>query len=109
MICCISRPRVTIKGHDLCAITMSADPRISAAQLKAARAFLSLTAQELADGCGVGVATIRRAETGQAEVEMSAATQAKVLDFLRSRGVVLTWLAGGGEGVTYIPVRQLSR
>lgn len=76
--------------------------RLSAAQLKASRAFLELTAQELAEGAGVGVATIRRAEAGQA-IEMSSAIQQKILSFLAARGVTITWIAGGGEGVTYRP------
>lgn len=79
--------------------------RISAAQLKAARAFLGVTAQQLAAGSGVGVATIKRAELAESGIEMSAGTTERLLRYLGENGVTLSWSATGGESVSFEPVR----
>ena len=72
---------------------------MTGAQLRAARALLGWTAQQLADASGVGVATIRRTETVDGEVKMIAANVAAIARSLEAAGVDLIDPNGGGAGV----------
>ena len=72
---------------------------LTGAQLRAARAILGWTAQQLADVSGVGIATIRRTETADGPVKMINATAAAIVRALEQAGVDLIEPNGGGEGV----------
>jgi transcriptional regulator with XRE-family HTH domain len=68
---------------------MESDNRklITGAQLRAARALLNMSAQELADGTSLGVATIRRAEASDGDVAMTKANAERIVQFLAACGV----------------------
>lgn len=63
----------------------------SAQQIVAARALLGLNQQELADGAGVSLSTIRRFEATAAEPEMLStmrfSTMIAIVEFFTSHGV----------------------
>jgi transcriptional regulator with XRE-family HTH domain len=72
---------------------------MTGAQLRAARALLGWTAQQLADASGVGVATIRRTEGADGTVRMITANVAAIERALEAAGVELIKPNGGGVGV----------
>ena len=63
-------------------------------QIRAARAFLRLTIQDLADASGVSAATIMRAEKMDGPSSMTRANQAALRRALEDAGVV--FLPDGG-------------
>lgn len=73
---------------------------LSVEQCRAGRALLDWSAERLAEVAGIGVATVRRFESGQA---VNAGSIEKMADALRLVGVVLLddgdVSAGGGRGV----------
>ena len=72
---------------------------ISSAQLRAARALLRWSAQELANASKVGVATIRRVEVIEGEIPVTSANEAALRKALEAAGVVFIDENGGGPGV----------
>ena len=72
---------------------------ISSAQLRAARALLRWSAQELADASKVAVSTIRRVEVMEGEIPVTAANEAALRKALEAAGVEFTEENGGGPGV----------
>lgn len=70
---------------------------INSAQIRAARAMLRITAQELADAAGVGVATVRRAESDEG-APTKVINQA-IRGALEAAGVEFIAENGGGAGV----------
>lgn len=75
---------------------------INGAQMRAARALLNISAQTLADMASIGVATIRRAETGDGAANMSAVVVKSIITALADAGVELIAENGGGVGVRLI-------
>ncbi len=81
----------------------SNDPKaITGAQLRAARALLNISAQELANLASVGVATIRRAEANNSSSSTSAVVENAIISALENAGVELIAENGGGVGVRLI-------
>ena len=72
---------------------------ISSAQLRAARALLRWSAIDLAKASKVGVATIRRVETMEGEIPVTAANEAALRTALEYAGVEFIDQNGGGPGV----------
>lgn len=72
---------------------------ITNAQLRAARALVGWSAQELADRTRLGVATIRRAEQCQGPVKMTSANAALIVETFKNAGVSFFVREGGGVGV----------
>jgi len=72
---------------------------VTGRQLRAARALLGWSAQQLADLSKVGVATIRRVEPSDGPVNMIASTSAAVQRALEAAGVEFIPENGGGAGV----------
>jgi transcriptional regulator with XRE-family HTH domain len=72
---------------------------ITTAQLRAARALLRWTAEDLAKKAGVSVATIRRAEPTDGELAMIPANAAAVRRALEEAGVIFVPENGEGPGV----------
>lgn len=72
---------------------------ITGAQLRAARALLGITAQQLAARSGLGVATIRRAEAQDGRAQMTPANARLLRATLLSDGVELLGCDGSLEGV----------
>jgi hypothetical protein len=73
--------------------------RLCAAQIRAARALLHWSAEELADHCSVSLRTIRRAELPDQEVTMTAANELSIRRALETAGVEFINENGGGPGV----------
>ena len=72
---------------------------ISGAQIRAARALVGWTAEDLAREAMLGVATIRRAEAADGTVQMTAANLQSVLNSFRRVGVLFMREEGKGFGV----------
>ncbi|EHR01339.1 hypothetical protein [Bradyrhizobium sp. WSM471] len=74
--------------------------KITSAQLRAARALLRWSAVDLAGAAKVGVATIRRAEGHDGEIQTTAANEAALRRALELAGVEFIEEAGNGIGVS---------
>ena len=72
---------------------------LSSAQIRAARALLRWSAEDLAREATLGLATIRRAENAEFETAMTAANDLAVRRVLESAGVEFIEENGGGPGV----------
>ncbi|HEY3778596.1 MAG TPA: hypothetical protein VGL35_11120 [Rhizomicrobium sp.] len=75
-------------------------PRLTGAQLRAARALLDLTAEALAEMTLLSLKTIRRAEqVNDEEAPIHPANTARIIERLQSRGVVFIHADAEGVGV----------
>ena len=74
---------------------------ITGAQIRAARALVRWTAEELAASAGVGVSTIRRAEAEDGLPTVTAANLKLIRITLESAGIEFIPENGGGVGVRF--------
>jgi hypothetical protein len=72
---------------------------ITAAHIRAARALIRWTAEDLAGKASLGVATIRRAELTEGPLQMTASNLAAVRRTLEEAGIEFIFENGGGLGV----------
>jgi transcriptional regulator with XRE-family HTH domain len=72
---------------------------ITSAQLRAARALLRWSAEDLANRAKLGVATVRRAEAGEGLISVTPANAATLRATLEGAGVEFIPENGGGAGV----------
>jgi transcriptional regulator with XRE-family HTH domain len=72
---------------------------MTGAQLRAARALLGWSAQELATASGVGVTTIRKNELSDGPVTMIKANVEVITRAIEAAGVEFIAENGGGAGV----------
>jgi transcriptional regulator with XRE-family HTH domain len=73
---------------------------LTSAQLRAARALIRWSAEDLARASAVGLTTIRRAELTDSETSMTAANDLAVRRALEAAGVeFIDENGGGGAGV----------
>ena len=72
---------------------------LTSAQIRAARALLRWSAEDLARESTLGVATIRRAELAEGETSMTTANDSAVRRTLEAAGVEFIDENGGGPGV----------
>jgi hypothetical protein len=72
---------------------------ISSAQIRAARALIRWTAEDLAAKSTLGVATIRRAEATDGPLQMTSANLSAVRRALEGAGIEFIDENGGGPGV----------
>jgi hypothetical protein len=73
---------------------------LTSAQIRAARALIRWSAQELANASSVGVTTIRRAELTQSETKLTRANDQAIRRALEAAGVEFVDAEGeGGPGV----------
>jgi transcriptional regulator with XRE-family HTH domain len=72
---------------------------LTSAQIRAARALLRWTAEDLAEASALSVATIRRAELTSDETMMTTANDLAVRRALEAAGVEFIDENGGGPGV----------
>src|SRR6266702_2734941 len=77
----------------------SAARLLTSAQIRAARALIRWSAEDLARETALSVATIRRAELTEGETSMTAANNLAVRRALESAGVEFIDENGGGPGV----------
>jgi transcriptional regulator with XRE-family HTH domain len=73
--------------------------RLKSAQLRAARALLRWSAEDLARQSSVGVNTIRRAEVAEGATSLTAANEQAIRRALEDSGVEFIDQNGGGPGV----------
>jgi hypothetical protein len=78
---------------------------LTSGQIRAARAFVRWSADDLARASAVGVATIRRAELAEAETSMNAPNDAAVRRALEAAGVEFIDENDCGPGVR-LPKRR---
>jgi transcriptional regulator with XRE-family HTH domain len=76
-----------------------AESRLTSAQLRAARALVRWSAEDLARQSAVGVTTIRRAELMEDKTSLTAANANAVRHALEAAGVEFIDENGGGPGV----------
>src|SRR6202162_6102348 len=81
---------------------------LKSAQIRAGRALLRWSAQDLAREAALGLATIRRAEGVERETSMTVATDLAVRRALESAGVEFIDENGGGPGVR-LRIRQRAK
>ena len=72
---------------------------LTSAQMRAARALIRWTAEDLARETALSVTTIRRAELTQVETSMTAANDLAVRRALEAAGIEFIDENGGGPGV----------
>jgi transcriptional regulator with XRE-family HTH domain len=77
---------------------MNSEP-LTSAQIRAARALIRWSAEDLAQQSALSVATIRRAELTESETSMTAANDLAVRRVLEAAGVEFIDENGGGPGV----------
>ena len=77
---------------------MSSKP-LTSAQIRAARALIRWSAQELATKTAVGVTTIRRAELTASETKLTRVNDQAIRRVLEAAGVEFIDENGGGPGV----------
>ena len=77
---------------------MSPKP-LTSAQIRAARALIRWSAQELAEKTAVGVTTIRRAELTASETKLTRVNDQAIRRALEAAGVEFIDENGGGGGV----------
>jgi hypothetical protein len=73
--------------------------KLTSSQIRAARALLRWSAEDLARDSAVGITTIRRAELAEAETSLTAANDRAVKQALENAGVEFIDENGGGAGV----------
>jgi ribosome-binding protein aMBF1 (putative translation factor) len=76
-----------------------APERIAGFQIRAARAVLGWSAQDLARESSVSLRTIRRAEVSEVHTDMTVANERAVRRALEAAGVEFIDESGGGPGV----------
>ena len=72
---------------------------LASAQIRAARALLRWTTEQLAERSGVGVATVRRAERSVGPTSLNRPNDAALRQTLEAAGVDFIDENGGGVGV----------
>lgn len=82
---------------------------ITSAQIRAARALIRWTAEDLAKEAALGVATIRRAELADGPLQMTASNLAAVRRTFEAAGVEFIPENGGGAGVRLRKAQRLTR
>jgi hypothetical protein len=82
-------------------IKSTSDPRtaLTSAQIRAARALIRWSAEDLARASAVGVTTIRRAELAEETTSLTAANDRSLRRALEEAGVEFIDENGGGAGV----------
>jgi hypothetical protein len=74
-------------------------PPLTSAQIRAARALIRWSAEDLANHCAVSVTTIRRAELMPSATALTRANDAAIRQALEKAGVEFIDENGGGPGV----------
>ena len=74
-------------------------PPLTSAQIRAARALIRWSAEDLANHCPVSVTTVRRAELMPSATALTRANDAVIRQALEKAGVEFIDENGGGPGV----------
>jgi hypothetical protein len=89
---------IVIRSYNPEEVKMRPKP-LTPAQIRAARALLHWSAEDLARESAVGLATIRRAENSKSETSMNAPNDMAVRRALEAAGVDFIDANGSGPGV----------
>jgi len=81
-------------------------PALTSAQIRAARALIRWSAQDLADKSGLGVTTIRRAELHDSETQLTRVNDQTVRRTLEEAGVEFIDGEENGEGGPGVRLRK---
>jgi transcriptional regulator with XRE-family HTH domain len=81
---------------------------LSSPQIRAARAFIRWSAEDLAKETALSVTTIRRAELAESETSLTSANDRAIRQALEAAGVEFIDENGGGPGVR-LRERQLKK
>lgn len=73
--------------------------KLTGEQVRAARAMLKISAQQLADAAGIGVATVRRSEAENGTISANYSSSKAMQDALEAAGIVFISENGDGAGV----------
>ena len=80
--------------------TFSQPPALASAQIRAARALIRWSAEDLAKQCALGITTIRRAELRDSATKLTAANDLAIRRALEAAGVeFIDESESGGAGV----------
>jgi transcriptional regulator with XRE-family HTH domain len=79
----------------------SPSPALTSAQIRAARALIRWSAEDLARASAVGVTTIRRAELAEEATSLTAANDRSLRRALEDAGIEFIDEDGGGGRGTY--------
>ena len=79
---------------------------LTSAQIRAARALIRWSAEQLAKETAVGVTTIRRAELTASETKLTRVNDQAIRRALEAAGVVFIDTNGGGPGVRLRDVQK---
>jgi hypothetical protein len=77
----------------------SSQKSLSSAQIRAARALIRWSAEDLSRSSSVGLTTIRRAELAEGQTSLTAANNIAIRNALEAAGVDFIDENGGGAGV----------
>ncbi len=75
------------------------EPPLTSAQIRAARALIRWSAEDLANHCAVSVTTIRRAELTRSATSLTRVNDYVIRQALEAAGVEFIDENGGGPGV----------
>jgi transcriptional regulator with XRE-family HTH domain len=75
--------------------------KITGAQIRAARALIRWTAEDLAREASVGISTIRRAESDDGAPSVTAANITMIRNALENAGIEFIAENGGGVGIRF--------
>jgi transcriptional regulator with XRE-family HTH domain len=89
---------IGLGSYDPKEVKMKLKP-LASSQIRAARALLHWSAEDLARESALGLATIRRAENSENKTSMTAANDLSVRRALETAGVEFIEENGGGPGV----------
>ncbi|MCP3879226.1 MAG: transcriptional regulator [Sulfitobacter sp.] len=73
--------------------------KLTGEQIRGARAMLRISAKELADTAGIGVATVRRSEAEDGVISANYSSSKAMQDALEHAGIEFISAEGGGVGV----------
>ena len=84
----------------------TAKPALVSAQIRAARALIRWSAEDLARASSVGLTTIRRAELTDRQTSLTAANDLAIRNALEAAGIEFITGNGGGAGVRFRDPRK---
>ena len=90
-------------------MTLVSNVMLTGAQIRAARALLRWSAEELANVSRLGVATIRRAEASDGIVTSTLANIQAILGAFETAGLEFIPENGGGAGVRFRERRDVGK
>lgn len=73
--------------------------KLTGEQIRGARAMLRISAKQLAEAAGIGVATVRRSEAENGTISANYSSSKAMQNALEAAGIIFISGNGGGTGV----------